>query len=158
GHVGVNFLGRFVEVAFARDVVVLEDAARFVAADLHRDALRNTRADEIANACSTEIVKRQPDVLQLARLIAKRAAFLFVCRLVEALAAAYATDPLAMSQFGAQARIDPRLPDAGDGPRRTRGEHVSRSRATLLFACEHWREFAHERNRARFFVLGRPCA
>jgi hypothetical protein len=47
------------QVGLGDDIVAVKDASRFVAAERHRDALRNAAADHIADAGPTQIVDEQ---------------------------------------------------------------------------------------------------
>jgi len=90
------------EIGLAHDVVAIEDRARAVARDLHRDALRPAGADHVAHAAPAQVVE-QP----------RRDPLLGAIRI-------HAADPV---QASLDARRGPRAPDA-DGlrerPRRPR--------------------------------------
>jgi hypothetical protein len=54
---GVETLGGLAKVARAHDIVSLEHAPGLVSRHLHRDALRDASADEIADGGSAEVVQ-----------------------------------------------------------------------------------------------------
>lgn len=60
-NVPVKLPGRLSQVRIARDVVPIEHGARFMAADLHGDGLRHSRANEVPDGASAEIVPDHPD-------------------------------------------------------------------------------------------------
>src|SRR3989442_10352905 len=56
------------EVAGTHDVVAIEDGARLVPGDLHRDTLRDARVDHVAHGGAPEVVAQAPgDAGSLAR-------------------------------------------------------------------------------------------
>src|SRR5207237_809382 len=51
-----NFRGGVPQIGWAHDVVAVEDRARFVAGDRHRDPLRHPRVDHISDGGPPEVV------------------------------------------------------------------------------------------------------